>query len=166
MSSPTVVRGPVPASPQRRQPTRTSLRVVPPWAGRRTRGTFVVVVITGLAAGLVGLLLLNIAMQKGAFELARLDAQASELRTRQQALDLDVDRLASPARLAEQATAQGMVPTTNPVFLDIASGEVVGTPTPAAAATLTAEGSPVDDPPRRPGPPPQPDDGRTGRAER
>jgi hypothetical protein len=110
----------------------------------------VVVVVAALAAGLVGLLLLNIAMQKGAFELARLDAQATDLRTRQQALDLEVDRLGSPARLARRAEAQGMVPNPNPVFLDLATGEVVGRALPAAAAPEPGEPPAAVDPPRQP----------------
>jgi hypothetical protein len=127
---------------------------VPPWVKSPNRATFVVGVVGVLAAGLVGLLLLNIAMQKGAFELARLDAQANDLQTRQQALDLEVDRLASPARLAQRASAQGMVANPNPVFLDLATGEVVGRPTPAAAAPAPAGQAPAVDPPRRPQPSP------------
>ena len=109
-----------------------------------------VFVVAAMASGLVGLLLLNIAMQNAAFELARLEAQAEDLHIRQQALDLEVDRLASPIQLAERAEAQGMVPNTNPVFLDVASGEVIGTPTPAIAGTGLTEPAPVAEPPRQP----------------
>jgi len=111
--------------------------------------TFVVFVVAAMAMGLIGLLLLNIAMQNAAFELARLQAQAEDLHIREQALDLEVDQLASPVELAKRAGAQGMVPSTNPVFLDVASGEVIGTPAPAAAGTGLTEPTPAAEPPRQ-----------------
>ena len=146
MSTPSVVRRPVRAraEPQQR------LRVVPSRPRERSRATFVVFVVAAMAAGLVGLLLLNIAMQNAAFELARLAAQAEDLHIRQQALDLEVDRLASPTELAERAGAQGMVPNPNPVFLDVASGEVIGTPTPAAAGSGLTGLAPAAEPEREP----------------
>ena len=151
MSTPSVVRRSAPAGSQpQRQPASARLRVVRPGSRERSGATFVVFVVATMACGLVGLLLLNIAMQNAAFELARLEAQAEDLHIRQQALDLEVDRLASPIELAERAGAQGMVPNTNPVFLDVASGEIIGTPTPAAAGTGLTETSPVLEPQRQP----------------
>jgi len=95
-----------------------------------------VLVVAVMATGLVGLLLLNIAMQNAAFQLAQLESRAQALHIRQQQLGLEVDRLASPEHLAQRASAQGMVPNTNPVFLDISNGgRVIGTPVPAQPGT-------------------------------
>lgn len=140
-------------------PVQTRLRVVPQRAAQPSRATFVVCVVTAMAVGLVGLLLLNIAMQNAAFELSRLDSHAEDLHIRAQALDLEVDRLASPEQLAERASAHGMVPNTSPVFLDLSSGKVVGKPAPAAAGTGLRELTPVVEPPREPRP--QPSDTRS-----
>ncbi len=86
-----------------------------------------------LAGGLIGLLLLNTAMQRGAFQLTALQAQADALHTEQQQLSMKVDNLASPERLASDAVGLGMVPNANPVFLMLRTGRVIGAPTPAGA---------------------------------
>lgn len=120
-----------------RTPSRPSaarvlpLRLVAPVRARTPRAPFVVVVLVVLGAGLVGLILISTVLQGQAFEIARLQSQAQELQIQQQALERDVERLQAPASLAERAMLQGMVPNANPVFLDPAAGEVVGTPVPA-----------------------------------
>ncbi len=143
-------------------PARTKLAVVPERSPTRRSRAFPATVMALMAAGLVGLLLVNIAMQNTAFELAQLTARADHLHVRQQKLQLEVDRLGSPEHLAQVAQAQGMVPNLNPVFLDLATGKVVGTPTPAppgpgpAGSTLVPEPTPQQSkpltPPRRSGP--------------
>ncbi|MDQ3627629.1 MAG: septum formation initiator family protein [Actinomycetota bacterium] len=99
---------------------------------RRGSG-FVVVVAVMLVGGLVGLLLLNLSMQKGAFELAGLQARSGELKVQQQALDQQLERIQSTHRLALRATEHGMVPSANPMFLDLSDGSVIGEPVPAVA---------------------------------
>ncbi|MDQ3165337.1 MAG: hypothetical protein M3Q17_04105 [Actinomycetota bacterium] len=136
---------------------RAPLEVVPPYARTHTRPAFAVFVVAVMAAGLVGLLLLNIRMQNAAFVLARLDAQAQDLHVRQQALDLEVDRLGGPEELARKASAQGMVPNTNPVFLDMSrGGTVIGTPTPAQAGSGLTAFLPAVEPARQPRAEPEP----------
>lgn len=153
MSATSGVRRPAAARPKPvTPPIQTRLRVVPHPAQQPSRAAFVVCVVTAMAAGLVGLLLLNIAMQNAAFELARLESRAEGLHIKAQALDLEVDRLASPDLLAERASAQGMVPNNSPVFLDLSNGKVVGKPTPAVAGTGLPELAPVVEPPREPQP--------------
>ncbi|MGI8614231.1 MAG: hypothetical protein ACR2KL_09890 [Nocardioidaceae bacterium] len=88
-----------------------------------------------LVAGLVGLLLLNLSMQNGAFELAGLQTQSDALHTQQQALTLDVESASSTQHLANKAVALGMVPNPDPVFLNLSDGSVTGHPTPAVAGT-------------------------------
>lgn len=153
-----------PSTAARSQPSappadRPALRAVPAPARRGGRA-FPVLVIVTLAAGLIGLLLVNLAMQRSAFELSALSAQGDDLRVRQQELDLTVARLASPEHLTQAAQAQGMVPNPNPVFLHLGSGKVIGTPTPARAGSGSANFVPVPEPTRAPPPSPsQPSSG-------
>lgn len=110
------------------QRLRPRLRVVPPRVANARSGPFVSLVAAILVSGLVGLLLLNLAMQKGSFRLAELETEASSLQTREQRLDLIVDRLSSSDRLETEAIRMGMVPNPNPVFLDLSDGSVIGDP--------------------------------------
>ncbi len=124
------------ARPQRSAPRPASrpLRVVPERS--RTPGrAFVVLLVAVLAAGLVGLLVLNTAMQRSAFALESLNSTADRLEVRRQVLDLKVDRLGSPEVLGRRATELGMVPMENPVFLRLSDGKVLGNPRPAVAGT-------------------------------
>lgn len=108
-----------------------ALRIVAPARNRARRAPFVVVVVMVLSAGLVGLIVMNTALQDQAFHLARLQREASSLEVRQQQLQHTEDRLAEPSSLARSAAALGMVPNAAPVFLRPSTGEVIGVPTPA-----------------------------------
>ncbi|CAN5836171.1 hypothetical protein BH20ACT6_BH20ACT6_15840 [soil metagenome] len=126
-----------------------------------------------LATGLVGLLLLNTAMQRSAFELEELRTRAASLDVRSQVLDLQVERLRSPDRLARQASGLGMVPVTSPGFVQLADGQVLGEPDAALAGTgpqlVRVPPLPeVSEPARRPAPTRQAESERRtdGRAER
>jgi hypothetical protein len=107
---------------------RSRLTVVPPRATTARSGPFVLLIATILVVGLIGLLMLNLSMQKASFRLASLQDRAEALQTREQSLDLKVDRLASSDRLVDEATRLGMVPNPNPVFLDLSNGSVIGDP--------------------------------------
>ena len=107
------------------------LRLVRPVRSRARRAPFVVVVLLVLSAGLVGLILASTVLQSQAFEQARLDKEVASLHTQQQALAREVDRLHSPASVADQAGRLGMVRNTNPTFLRLSDGTVLGKPKPA-----------------------------------
>jgi hypothetical protein len=111
------------------------LTVVPRTARNTPKVPFVVLVLLVLGGGLVGLLVLNTALQQGAFHLASLQGQQSRLDTKQEDLRLRVDALRDPQRLAREAQRMGMVPNTSPAFLDLRNGSVLGDPQPAAAGT-------------------------------
>ncbi len=111
--------------------TALPLRLVAPVRSQAKRAPFVVVVLSVLGVGLVGLILISTVLQAQAFEIAKLQSQADELEIRQQGLARDVERLQAPANVADRATGLGMVPNANPVFLDPGAGEVVGKPVPA-----------------------------------
>jgi hypothetical protein len=113
---------------------------VPAPAEQARSGAFVLLLVLLLAGGMVGLLVLNTAMQRGAFALEKLRDDAATLSVKSQVLDLQVERLRSPERLARRATTLGMVPVGSPVFLYLdadsatAAGDPVwGNPTPAVA---------------------------------
>ncbi|WP_344198879.1 hypothetical protein [Aeromicrobium alkaliterrae] len=108
-----------------------ALRIVAPARARARRAPFVVVVVSILSAGLVGLVVMSTALQDQAFELARLQTQAQSLEVQQQQLEYEADRLGNPASLAAAAAALGMVPNATPVFLKPDTGEIIGVPTPA-----------------------------------
>ena len=114
----------------RAQPKR-GLSLVAPVANRARRTPFVVILLTVIGSGLVGLILISTAMQAQTFELAKLTAEARELETTQEALQREVSELESPENLGPLAVAHGMVPSQTPVYLQLSDGTVKGSPKPA-----------------------------------
>lgn len=113
---------------------RARLRVVPRLSPTAPRVPFVTLVSALLLAGVVGLLMFNTHMQQNSFAATELEQQASELTSRQQTLQMQLEELRNPQRVAEKAQALGMVPSAHPAFLRISDGKVLGVPTPASAA--------------------------------
>lgn len=139
MSAATVARAGVPlrapsqpvAKPE---PRRTSpLRLVPKRRSSAARTPFVVVVVTLLVSGLLGLLLLNMVVAQGSFQLHALSKEGKALDLREQELAKQVQALQAPGVLAERAAALGMVPGGPPAFLQLPSGTVLGQPTAGVA---------------------------------
>lgn len=111
---------------------RARLSLVPVRRTRPPRAPFAVLVFAILGAGVVGLLMFNTHMQQASFYATRLQQQANDLTARQQALDMDLEQLRAPQRLAEAAKGLGMVAPGVPAFVRLSDGTVVGTPTPAS----------------------------------
>ncbi|HEY0474313.1 MAG TPA: hypothetical protein VGD34_21735 [Kribbella sp.] len=124
-----------PAPTQRPEP---KLRIVYGAPFRPPRMPFVIFVVSLLAAGLVGLLLLNTELQRGTFQVTALNQQASQLRDQQEQLERQARTLESPQNLADRALRMGMVPNPNPVFLRLSDGQVLGVPAEGKAGTGTA----------------------------
>jgi len=114
--------------------------VIEGFAGRRSIIPFAILVLCLLAVGLVLLLLLNTALDRGAFNLQAAQKRQSQLTDQQQELQLQLAALSAPGALASQAAALGMVPNPRPVFLNPGSGAVLGVPT---AAPTTAAAKPT-----------------------
>jgi hypothetical protein len=133
-----------------RRPARRPLAVVPPLRTPAPRAPFVVLVGGLLTAGLAGLLYLHTALAEDSFRLHDLVTRSAALADREQALEQQVALEASPRRLAARAEALGMVRSTNPAFIRLADGKVLGRPRPgvapppppAPAATAQATPSP------------------------
>jgi hypothetical protein len=146
MSQPNAAR--VAARPAARAAAPPRLRVVP--AGHaRTRVRLVLLCVALLTGGLVLLLLLNISLSRGAYELYRGQAQLSRLQELRQATEEDLLAQQAPQELATRARHLGMVPAPNVAFLRLNDGRVLGTvtaaprPTPAPARTPATAPTPT-----------------------
>lgn len=115
------------------RPLRERLALVPPRAVESTRIPFVALIALLLAGGVAGLLLFNTQMQQGAFEIQRLQAENAALTAQQQDQAMQLLRMGNPQQLATEAKKLGMVAPTNPAFLNLATGKVLGVPTAATA---------------------------------
>jgi hypothetical protein len=110
---------------------RARLTVVPRLRSEAPRVPFVTLVSLLLVAGVVGLLLFNTSMQQKAFAATALENRASDLASKEQTLRMELDELRNPQAVAERAQGLGMVPATNPAFIKLADGSIVGEPEPA-----------------------------------
>ncbi|GAA1920137.1 hypothetical protein GCM10009716_31000 [Streptomyces sodiiphilus] len=106
--------------------------LVPGRPQKAARTPFVLLVVVLLGSGMLGLLLLNAAVNEGSFELSKLKRETQELTDEQQALQAEVDAFSAPAALAERARRMGMVPGGPPAFLS-PDGTVLGDASPAPA---------------------------------
>ncbi|HVE75076.1 MAG TPA: hypothetical protein VNA30_08355 [Mycobacteriales bacterium] len=110
-------------------PRRARLALVP--AARTARPPsprlpFVVVLVTLLSGGLLGLLLLNTVVGQNAFRLHVLAKEGRALAEQEQTLRRDVEAKQAPAALAAKAAALGMVDGGPPAFLRLSDGRVLG----------------------------------------
>jgi hypothetical protein len=102
---------------------------------RASRGVFALLVTGLLGVGMVLILVINTSLAQGAFTISELQAQQSTLTQQEQTLAEAVAAAAAPENLEQQARALGMVPSENPVFLDVTTGRVLGEPKAAGGAT-------------------------------
>lgn len=124
------------------------IKAVPRLRSRRPRVPFVMLVSLILVTGVVGLLLFNTSMQQASFDSTRLEEQAAALSAREEGLQMELEQLRDPQRLAALARRNGMVPARSAAFLDLETGELSGPkPTPA-----TRNDALRDAPPKRPKP--------------
>jgi len=149
--------------------TSTRLRVVTGAPSHHSGAAFGIICATLLAAGLIGLLLLNTALAQGSFTLHDLSATSAQLTDTQDALTQSLQRSESPANLAARAARMGMVPAQSAAFLRLSDGKVIGvakpakappgfavipnkTPAPASAQAHTKPAKPAPNAPPKPGP--------------
>ncbi len=109
--------------------TRPHLRMVTPLRPERaSRGVFALLVTGMLGIGMVLILVINTSLAQGAFTVSELQAQRADLSQQEQTLAELVAAAAAPDRLESQARSLGMVPSENPVFLNLTTGRVLGEP--------------------------------------
>ncbi|GAA1911980.1 hypothetical protein GCM10009737_11850 [Nocardioides lentus] len=117
-----------PAPGRPRRPLVVAPRVRP----RPPRVPFVVVVALTALGGVVGLLLFNTSMQQASFAASSLEQQATALAAREQGLQMELESMRDPQRLARAARDAGMVPGGATCFLSLPDGSTSG---PCTAAT-------------------------------
>jgi hypothetical protein len=124
------------------EPARTHLEVVPSRSQRRARprALYAAIAVGSLLTIVVGQLLLSIAISQGAYQLNSLQDQQTQLQRSYQAVSEDLNRVSSPQNLAANANALGMVSNSNPAYLRLSDGAVLGAPVPANGAAGTVTG--------------------------
>ena len=114
-------------------PSRPQLRVVSARQSR-PRLRLAISAMALLGGGLVLLLVLNISLSRGSYELYQGELRQHLLAEQQQVLREQLMANQAPQHLARRARALGMVPAPNPVFVRLPDGSVVGVPAIAKAA--------------------------------
>ena len=113
---------------------RARLTVVPRTSSRRAaRMPFMALVSLLLVGGVAGLLFFNTSMQQTSFTATALENRAERLEAQRQGLQMDLEKLRNPQRIAVRAKGMGMVRGGNPAFVRLSDGAVLGKPMPASA---------------------------------
>lgn len=115
------------AAQRRREATPISVPPSPSTPTRRvtagSRAPFIVLVLVLAAGGLIGLVLLNTAVNENAFRLHDLDTEQSRLDKEEQRLQQALQDQESPKKLADRAKDLGLVPAGGPRVRRAARGE-------------------------------------------
>jgi hypothetical protein len=104
---------------------RAALTLVPRTTAEKNvdRKAFAIFLTSVAIAGLLALLAINTALSQGAFELTKLNAQATTLNDQREAVMKKIAKASSPAVLAYRAKAVGMVASQSPRFLIVGPSE-------------------------------------------
>lgn len=122
---------------------RARLTVVPRVRVRTPRVPFAIMVSALLVAGVVGLLMFNTTMQQNSFTSTDLEKQATRLAAEREGLQMELDALNAPQRIASRASELGMVQGPTPAFIDLRAGKVTGG---AATPADGVDGFPIEPP--------------------
>ncbi len=94
---------------------------------RAPRVPFVTLVSVIMLGGVIGLLLFNTSMQQASFRATALEQQAADLTAQEEALQMELQELENPQRVAAAAQDNGMVlPAGGPLVLPLGTGEILG----------------------------------------
>jgi len=97
---------------------------------RRRPKAFFAYVTAGVMFGvMVAQMLLSVATESGAYEIAHLQSANKEATRSFQQMTQEIDRLASPQHLALNAEALGMMSNNTPAYIRLSDGAVLGAPT-------------------------------------
>lgn len=125
----------------RTMPEQPRLRLVTTPVHVRARSRAVVGSVGLLVAGLIGLLLLNVSLERGAYQLRSSEQEIAQLQEQRQALQEDLAALQAPQNLAGAAEELGMVRNPNAAFVRSADGQVLGVPQQAVTPPTPSVGT-------------------------
>lgn len=122
---------PIPASrrPSTRRPTRAArptLTLVAPQPRARGNLPFALLCSFVLAAGLLLVLLLNMSLSQGAYQIHQLERDGALAADQASQLQEELAVTASAGTIAERATKLGMVPSSSSMFLSLPDGRILG----------------------------------------
>lgn len=127
-------------APQRTSSSRPreqrALKPVPSAPKKRSNAPFIALVGVVLGAGMAGAIVLNTAIEQQSRTLVSLQRDQTALINQEAMLTAQVNELRSPRVLALKASDLGMVPNPHPAYIDLATGEIIGTPKPVGANDL------------------------------
>ena len=108
------------------------LKVAPPAPVVTPRAPFVLLVLTVVVSGVLGILVLNTKINENAFRLHDLQQRQTALDVQEEQLQQELAELESPGSLAAAARRLGLVPAGTPAFIRLPDGRVLGVPQPAS----------------------------------
>lgn len=116
------------ATEQQTEPQRPRLEAVPRVfrRGAHSRVFMAVTTLSTLGFILAAQLVLSIFTSEGAYTISNLELEQRDLMRVERVLSQNVDKLASPQNLAENASKLGMVLNATPSYLRLSDGAVLG----------------------------------------
>ncbi len=93
-----------------------------PTPGRRPPTLFVTVAVVATVTSLLALVLANVLLGQTGFAQVELEQRVAQKRAEVEQLELEVERLGSPSRIADEAERLGLVLGTEATIIDPASG--------------------------------------------
>lgn len=105
----------------------------------RPRMIYALIATAALFVLLLTQLGMSIALSQGAYKISSLQSTQTTLNRSQEKYSEKLKVLSSQQNIANNATALGMVRNQNPVYLDLSTETVYGTPTAAAGTAATAD---------------------------
>ncbi|HET8659604.1 MAG TPA: hypothetical protein VFM55_11460 [Micromonosporaceae bacterium] len=120
------------------------LRVAPPTPVVAPRMPFVLLVLSVVIGGVLGVLVLNTKINENAFRLHDLEQRQTALNVQEEQLQQDIAEQESPGNLAAAARRLGLVPAGSPAFIRMPDGRVLGVPQPATSQpSITSQQAPA-----------------------
>lgn len=110
------------------EPQRPRLEIVPRVfrRGAHSRVFMAVATLGTLAFILAAQLILSIFTSEGAYEISSLELEQRDLMRVERVLSQNIEKLASPQNLAENASKLGMVVNATPSYLRLSDGAILG----------------------------------------
>ncbi|HET8684071.1 MAG TPA: hypothetical protein VFM54_19695 [Micromonosporaceae bacterium] len=123
---------------------RARLRVAPPMPVVAPRMPFVLLVLSVVIGGVLGVLVLNTKINENAFRLYDLEQRQTTLNVQEEQLQQELAEQESPGNLAAAARRLGLVPAGTPAFIRMPDGRVLGVPQPATSQpSITSQQAPA-----------------------